>query len=190
MSTPYSPDEILHAFALEPIHDQATIDKYVSRYPELATDFIDLLVDLRLAAELPPATVEPESRESLDVSFARFMVSDDSKAAANLFEPFKGQAFIKLAKTLNVPRAFLTAVRDRLVIPTSFPAHFLNRLASAMQETPSRLHAYLSLSPTSNTALNFRADGQPGEVEQVTFAQLVKDTEMDEEQRSLLREDP
>lgn len=189
MSVPNSSDKILKAFALETTHDQETVDRYITRYPELATDFVDLLVDLRLAAEVAPAAIPPESAASLEASFARFMGADANPTVANLFAPFKGQAFVTLAKALNVPRAFLTAIRDRLVISTSVPAGFVTRLATAMQEAPANVRSYLLLPQVSDAALNFRADGQPGEVNQVSFAKLVDDTEMDDDQRSLLRQD-
>lgn len=189
MSGPNSPDEILKAFALEPAHNKETVDRYIARYPELAADFVDLLVDLRLTAEVSPATIPPEGAASLEASFARFMAADANPAVANLFAPFKGQAFVALAKALNVPRAFLTAFRDRLVISTSVPPQFVSRLATAMQETPANVRSYLFLPPISDAALNFRADGQPGEAKQVSFRQLVDDTDMNDDQRSLLRLD-
>ncbi|WP_420467194.1 hypothetical protein [Panacagrimonas sp.] len=189
MSDPNTPDEILQAFAAEPAHDQETLDRYVVRYPELATDFIDLVLDLRISAAVSPTPVERESPESLAASFARLMASDAPEGVSDLFEPYKGQAFVKLAKTLDIPRALLTPLRDRLVIHTSVPTGFLDRLALAMQETPARLRSYLMLSPASSGALSFKAKGQPGEVEQVSFSQLVNDTEMDEEQRSKLRDE-
>lgn len=189
MSSPTSSDKILKAFALEPTYDQETIGRYIARYPELATDFVDLLVDLRLAAEVAPAAIPPESAASLEASFARLMGADADPSVANLFAPFKGQAFVTLAKGLNVPRAFLTAVRDRLLISTSVPPQFVTRLATAMEEVPEKVRSYLLLPPVSDAALNFRADGQPGEAKQVSFTQLVDDTDMDDVQRALLRQD-
>ena len=37
---------LLLAFAVEPSHDESTLERYLSRYPQYATDLVDLLSEL------------------------------------------------------------------------------------------------------------------------------------------------
>lgn len=43
-------DHILYAFAIEPTHDRATLERYLRLYPDAAEDLIDLSLELRLMA--------------------------------------------------------------------------------------------------------------------------------------------
>lgn len=187
--TGYDPNEVLRSFALETTHDQTTLDRYLARYPEMATDFIDFLHDLRLSEELPPTEVEAESAEVVDAAFARLIQPQASSATTALFDRFKGKAFVELAKAVNVPRGFLVAIRDRLVVHATVPTRFINRLALAMAEAPGVVRAHLASRPMPNAALSFRAEAQPGEGERISFAKLVETTAMSDEQRSMLTED-
>lgn len=59
-------EEVLYAFAVEPNHDQTTLERYLKQCPELAEELVDLLSELRLeevyrpdlAAAIPDAGAE------------------------------------------------------------------------------------------------------------------------------------
>lgn len=190
MSGSYSPEDVLLAFSVEPTHDQATLNRYLSRYPALAEDLIDLAHELRLVQDLDGVEVAPEPEQAVQAAWKEYQACAHPDAGAEgLLDGFKGQAFADLARRLNVPRSILGAVRDRLVEPSTVPARFLQRLAQAVDSSAETVAAYLSLPPTAGCALSFKSDVKPSAPNQVSFAELVSRTQLTEAQRAELSRD-
>jgi hypothetical protein len=190
---PKDQEAILYAFAVEPSHDQDTLNRYLAQHPDLANELIDLAFELRLAAaELPdqrPATADP----GMQSAWAEFIECAPAKTkpakAGSFLSKFRGQAFADLASRLKVPRSILTAFRDRLVEPLSVPERFLRRIAAAAESSLQEVREYLSQPPLIIGTAQFKADKKPALQAQVSFQQLVESTEMtDEERRDLLQE--
>ncbi len=118
MSTADDKDDVLLAFAIEPRHDRATLERYLAEYPELTEDLIDLSNELRMVRSFGPAQVAAEADDAVDAAFQKLLAAGPAKTVAvDMFATYKGRAFADLAVALNIPRAILQALRDRLVEP-------------------------------------------------------------------------
>jgi hypothetical protein len=184
-------EAILYAFAVEAKHDRTTFERYLRQYPELSQELTDLLSELRLdeAALHAPDT----ATRDWSASWQRFRACKPNPAtiavAVSPFERFRGAAFVSLARTLNVSRSFLTAFRDGLVVASSIPDSFVSRFANATGLTAEAVRNFFSQPPTVLLGRQFKADNTPAHQGQKTFEELVRASDMTEEQRRTLLED-
>lgn len=185
---------ILYEFAVEPIHDQKTLERYLLKYPDLADDLVDLSYELRVSDSIAPSS-EPlvEEVPAWQQAWQQFVGSKpkvvNSERADNPFVNFRGQAFVELANLLKLPRSILSALRDRLVDPASIPEMLISRLAAATELSPDQTRNYFLLPPAMIGTAEFKADKKPGPVGRVTFQKLVESTQMSDEERKCLLED-
>ena len=193
MSHPHDSEAILDAFAVEETHDRATLERYLRKYPELAEELIDLSAELRLAKVPVKPSPERAPDPGLDAAWQEFLTCKPqpatSPAAVNPFANMKVAAFVKLASALNVPRAFLAALRDGLVTSQSIPARFTRRFAEASNVTVELARDYFADAKPEMATLAFKSDVKPSHQGQTTFRALVLDMEMTDEQRQLLLRD-
>lgn len=192
MSSQDEREAILYAFAVEAKHDRTTFERYLRQYPELSQELTDLLSELRLDEAAGPHTADTTSRD-WSASWQRFRACKPNPAiiaeAVSPFERFRGAAFVSLARTLNVSRSFLTAFRDGLVVASSIPDSFVSRFAKATGLTFEAVRSFFSQPPTVLLARQFKADTTPAHQGQKTFEELVRASDMTEEQRRMLLED-
>lgn len=190
MMRPIDKDAVLDAFSAESVHDRHTLERYVSKYPSLAEELIDLAAELRFSAEFAGTDTGVVSDPKLNTAWMNFLAAGpkpaNAAAAVDLFAQFKGAAFATLAGKLEVPRSILTAVRDRLVVPSSVPSGFIGRLAEATGATVEAVKAYLAQDSQAPLGLAFKSDEKPSQHGQSTFRKLVENTAMSEPQRILL----
>jgi hypothetical protein len=193
MSNSHDREAILDAFALEPAHDRDTLERYLRQYPELAEDLIDLSSELRLANAPTTPPVGPVPDPGLVAAWEELLACKPQAAACgesvNPFASFKGTAFAKLAKALNVPREFLTPFRDGLVMASSIPQAFTRRFAEATKVHVESARSYFARAEPETPALAFKSDVKPSHRGQMTFRELVQATEMTDEQRQILLRD-
>ncbi|MFN7938340.1 MAG: hypothetical protein U0R19_33740 [Bryobacteraceae bacterium] len=177
-------EDVLFAFSVEPKHDRQTLENYLRRYPELAEELIDLSHEIRLVAELGESEIEVV----VDTPVTG-VVETVQRRPEDLFNDIKGATFRALATSLNVPSSILMALRDRLVVPSSIPVRFLNRLSNALGASVDAVQAYMEQPPTVAAALSFKADRKPSVPDQITFSELVRNTSLTESQEAELRQD-
>jgi hypothetical protein len=168
-------EDVLLAFSVEPLHDKATLERYLALYPQYAEDFIDLLSELRRPPMRRSSVVEDE--EVVQRAWNAFTAAPprhgDSASVADPFASFTGPTFVALAEGLRIQRSILIALRDRLVLTISIPAPFLDRLARATQCPKERLRAYLDLPAIVATAASYKSDKRPEAPAKVSFEQLL-----------------
>jgi hypothetical protein len=191
-----NPDEkegVLYAFAVEPSHDQTTLERYLRQYPELAEEIVDLLSELRLGEVYRPEFSAMVPDLGADAALQEFLACGPQQGciteAPNPFARFFGIPFVELADTLNIPRSFLTPFRDGLVVAASIPSPFVQRLAKAMDATIETLEAHFLTSRPGPIARAFSSQETPSHQGQATFRELIENTEMSDEQRRLLLQD-
>jgi hypothetical protein len=191
MSHSKDTEMVLYAFAVEPRHDQATLERYFSKYPNLTQELISLAFELRVADA--QSSVQPELAADAGASKAwqEFTACAPAKATATgkpgtLMSKFRGQAFVTLADRLKFPRSILIAFRDRQVEPDSVPEGIIARFAEATESTVQAVRDYLSSTPQIIQTAQFKADNKPAQQGRVTFRQLVENTPMTEEERKVL----
>jgi hypothetical protein len=189
VNTPADKEDILDAFATEPIHDKATLERYLTGYPEFAEEIIDLSTELRLSAASGASTTDPVPDPGLETAWDKLMACTPQcpqSSTADIFDRFQGIAFAALAKALNVPRTILAAIQEGLVVPESVPSGFLHRLSDAMSTPVSVLREHLARPHQPPVELAFKTDTKPSRQPQTTFRQLLLDTQMADEQRRIL----
>ena len=193
MSNSHDREAILYAFTVEANHDRATLERYLRKYPDLAEDLIDLSSELRLANAPTPAPAGEVPDPGLDAAWQELLACKPHGAgcgdAVNPFASYSGAAFAKLARTLNVPRCFLTAFRDGLVRASSIPESFTRRFAEATSVPVESARSYFARAQPDTPVLAFKSDVKPSHQGQMTFRELVLATEMSDEQRQILLRD-
>ena len=192
MSESKAKDNILYAFSIEPRHDQATLERYLLKYPELIEDLIDLSQELRtIILSVPDGAPQPDRKaEEAWKAFVECAPASRSVTGqSSLFAGLKGAALVELATKLDIPRALLTGLRDRLGDPSTIPMRFLSRLATASNSPIKAIQEYLALPPVTSLGLQFKSDNRPANQGQVPFRKLVDDTAMTDKQRETLLRD-
>ena len=128
-------EDVLLAFSVEPIHDRATLERYLNHYPQFAEDLVDMSHELRIGGRSVSESVEDDATFQRALKQLIGATAQASGTAANPFDAFRGPAFAQLADTLRVPRSILIAFRDRLVIESSVPPAFAIRVARSARTT-------------------------------------------------------
>jgi hypothetical protein len=187
-------ETVLYAFAVEPTHDQKTLERYLRQHPELTDELIDLSFELRITdVEIPADASTPATDPRLNDAWREFLERKPTNAAPiktdNIFARFKGQAFADLATSMKIPRSILTALRDRLVEPLSVPEKFLVRFAAAAGLTVPAIREFLAIPPAIIGTAQFKSDKKPTQQGRVSFQTLVESSQMTDEERQVLLQD-
>lgn len=184
--TSESREDVLYAFAVEPSHDRATVERYLREYPELAPDLLRLSQDLALQSE-SDLTLSASDRASIETAWSLHV------AAAPQPDPFANwsvEDFRRASQDLGVPRQVVIAFQQRRVRPESIPARFLSKFATVVKCSTDEF--IRSLSPQFAPALlsSHKADSKPSAEGQITFEQLLIEARVSEDtRRSLLLND-
>lgn len=183
-------EDILDAFAMEETHAKATLDRYLTAYPQFAGDLIDLSREL-MRAEVPAdAELAPGDAAKIDAAWARHAAAMPRKAA-DPFASLSPTRSKEVAAELGVPRQVVTAFRERRIQPASVPRIFARRLAGALATGVDEFVAWMAPPPTDGFARSYRSDGQPGAAVQVTFERILIEAGVAEADRArLLTEEP
>jgi hypothetical protein len=175
-------EEVLLAFAVEPVHDRATLERYLELYPRFAEDLVDLSHELRVGGRGLSEAVEDEA--TVRRALHQLVGASARATAANPFDAFRGEAFADLADMLRVPRSLLMAFRDRLVIASTVPAAFAARVARGARTTVADLMKHLELPSLLAPQASYKADGKPSAAEKVAFDALLKSNGVTDEQKT------
>jgi hypothetical protein len=177
--------DVLLAFAVEPSHDRATLERYLKLYPQHAVDLIDLLSELRQAPSPRSAVQDSETaaKKAWDEFAGTKPRPESMTPLSDPFASFQGVAFASLARTLRVPRSILIALRDRLVIATSIPAPFFARLIRATRSTAEEFGRYLDLPPVVAPAASYKSDQKPEASAKASFEQLLDNSGVTADQK-------
>ena len=142
---------------------------------------------------LTPAETTAAPDTGWEDTWKQFVASAPSTAkpvkSGNPFAQYKGGAFASLADSLKMPRSILTALRDRLVEPSSIPQRFVRRFAESTNSSIEAVLGYLSQPPAIISTAQFKADKKPSPPRRVRFEKLIEDSEMTDEQRKILLQD-
>lgn len=177
-------EDVLLAFAVEPVQDKPTLERYLKKYPQFAADLIDLSHELRLPGRGFSEAVEDEATVQRALQHLVGVSARTPAAAVNPFDTVRGEAFANLADELRVPRSLLMAFRDRLVIASTVPAAFAARVARGLRTTVADLMKHLELPSQLAPQASYKADGKPTAAEKVAFDALLKSNGVTEEQKT------
>lgn len=183
-----SREDVTFAFAVEPLHDRATLERYLRDYPEYAGDLVDLGRELsRVVVEW----TEPLSADERSVIEAAVAArSRDLQMARDLFAPLSVAALKEIAAHLAVPRQVITAFRERRVRLDTVPGHFLSMLARELGGTLQDFRIYyLNVGSSSGAVAAYKSKVKPSAHDPVSFEQLLIEAAVPKPERERLLAD-
>ncbi len=167
-----SREDVTFAFAVEPLHDKATLERYLRDYPEYAGDLIDLGRELSRVAVEWTEPLSAEERAVIETAVAA--QSRDLQTTRDLFAPVSVATLKAIATHLAVPRQVITAFRERRVRLDTVPGHFLSVLARELGGTLQDFRIYyLNPGPSSGAMAAYKSKVKPAVPDPVSFEQLL-----------------
>lgn len=166
--------EILYAFAVEEVPDQALLQDYQQRYPQFADDLLTLYHELTTEDTLEEWAESPADAALIEAAWERHAAALPS---ADPFASFTIPQLRNVAKALELPMQVITAFQERRVLIATVPRRFMRLLAEAMNTTREYLTAALA-TPGMEAARSYKADTRPTDEGAVSFAQILEDAEL------------
>jgi hypothetical protein len=180
-------EDILQAFAVEPVMDRATLERYILAYPDEAAALIDLAHERAVIAHARDSELTADDNALINAAWLRH-VSIVPVVSSEVLKNLTVEKQRALAAALSVPRQVITAFRDGKILLSSVPRKFLKRFAEFLGTTLDDLIASLSI-PRLAAAKSFKADNKPQDTGQVTFEQVLTEAGVDPEIRTQLLDD-
>lgn len=190
-NTKPSLEEVLDAYAVEAVHDRATLESYLRDFPQFAEELVDLSREVSRVVEYdesPLTAAEEALIEKAWQNHARPVArsADEVDPLANLSVP----QLREVAQQLGVPRQVITAFRERRVKLESVPTSFLAAFARALGCTVDLLSSVVSAPSGPGFSRSYKADIKPNTGEAISFEKLLIDAGVSEAKRTeLLAED-
>lgn len=181
-------EEILDAFAMEETHAKATLDRYLTSYPQFAGELIDLSRELLRADVSVDADLPSVDMAKIDAAWA----THTAARAAQAKDPFAALSPTRsreVAAELGVPRQVVTSFRERRIQPGSVPGAFIRRLARAIAVSFDEFSSWMTTPPADAFARSYLAEGQPRAAAQVTFERVLIEAGVSEDDRARLLTD-
>ena len=183
------------------------LEVYCRRYPQFARELTDYAVEWLLdeAMTIDGASGDSSSASSPIVSRAishlyngirekearRKMVARTSDGSGG--NPFRALAVPRkraVCAQLGIDMTIFARLQNRLIDPLSIPQRFLERLATALQETMDDIMGHLQLPTMANADAEFKAEGKPSAgSSKERFEDAVRASSLDENQKRALLED-
>src|SRR4051794_12219204 len=176
-------EDVLNAFSMEAIHNRSTLERYLTEYPQFATEISDLWREFSREVEKPRRLSDNEKSEVQEAW--RIYSTSTSEATATLLTSLSVPKQRELSSRLEVPRQIIAAFRERKVIVSSIPRTFLNRLAEGLNASVEQVIAALSLPQVSALRSN-KSDEKPISSEPTTFEKLLIEAQVSEAKRAEL----
>lgn len=181
--------KILDDYISEPVHDLATLERYLDVYPDAA----EALHNLHFAMQTRGASsAELEGADDelwIDAAVARVQ----GRLGAVPVDPFEAKSPEQLAalrQKLGMRAATFKGFCDRFVDVATVPRHVLRNLAHDLDRSLTELLAYLAQPPRMAASQSFRAEGRPSApAAKITFVQLLEQSNESEDVRSRLLEE-
>ena len=183
-------EEVLDAYAVEAIHDKATLENYLRDFPQFAEELVDLSREVSRVVEYDESPLSATEEAQIEKAWQNHMQpvaqsADEIDPLANLSVP----QLREVAQQLGVPRQVITAFRERSVKLESVPKSFLEAFANALSCTMDLL---LNVASSSGQRLSrsYKAEIKPNAGEAISFERLLIDAGVPEDKRiELLSED-
>lgn len=177
-------DQVLELFAMEPDTGGLTLQRYLRKYPEYTTQLVDLSQEIFRFSIQEERPLSADDHVRIDTAWSRIH-SVPNTVVIDPFTALSVPQLREIAQSLKVPRQIVTAFRERTVIVSSVPKHFLEHVARLVGRNVQELLGILALPPQSLTR-SYKANNKPTEAIQVTFEQLLRDAGLSDEDIKLL----
>lgn len=168
---PESADEILNAFAVEPAHDQQTLQKYLRAHPDLTDDLLDLARELDRGVPALHRAVSKDEGDARDAAWRAHLAA--APAAEDRLGSLTVEEQREICRVLDIPRQVLSSLREHQVDVASIPAIFLNSLAPLLRWNVPALEQLLRL-PAPSLGRSYKSEGKPDAASRVSFDELMR----------------
>lgn len=186
-SSEFSDEDVLDAFCLEPLHDSATLQRYLGDYPRIASQLLDLSRELSRFIDQDDTTLSENDRILIENAWKKHS-GITARTVSDPLSDLSVPELRHLSGYLGVPRQIITAFRERKVLVSSIPAQFLAKFASALQTSVEAFSQALEVPPSFISARSYKADDKPKGSLPVSFERLLIDAGVSEEIRTRLLE--
>jgi hypothetical protein len=188
--TRHHEEEVLLAFSVEHTHDHATLERYLSHYPEHAQALVDCSIELMMNASLVDEDVEFSTDQLVEQAWRQFqaaMSSVQSSVNPNPFTQLQPAAFKSIASKLGINKLLLIRVHERAIDATTIPRRFVQQLAAELGVTADAVSNYLRSPPIMAPNLSFRSNVKPEVAAQITFDQAIETSQLTPTQKEALQ---
>jgi hypothetical protein len=183
-----SREDVLDAFAVEPIHGREILERYLREYPHFSNELVDLSRELSRVLGGGESPMSLQEQAMVEAAWQQHMLIE-TKSAKDPLADLSAAKLREIALKLDVPRQIVTAFRERRVVATSVPRRFLSRMAVALNCTVDLLVSSLTIPSGPALARSYKADGKPSAEAAATFERLLIDAGVSEEKRTTLLAD-
>jgi sugar-specific transcriptional regulator TrmB len=185
--TPPSSDDVLEAFASEPDTGRTTLERYLRDFPEYAEAILDFSAEISNEVVIRKDALSERERAIIETGWKKH-IEAAPKPVADPFVVLSHVELANIAKILEIPRQVLTAFRDRVILTSSIPKHFAERLAAAIGSNIETMMAYLAMPPTLSMERSRKSDTKPKIADRKTFEDVLTDAGVSPEGRRKLIE--
>lgn len=180
-----SREEVLDAFAVEPISDRATLERYLRDFPEYAAELVELSREVSRVVEEDESPLTAHEEALIETAWQNH-VPLETKSAKDPLADLSVPQLREVAHALDVPRQVITAFRERRVKLESVPKPFISALARVLS-CPADLLLSVLVAPLGPTfARSYKADVKPSAGAAISFEQLLIDAGVPEAKRAEL----
>jgi len=175
-------DEVLDAFAVEPVHNRTTLERYLRDYPQYASELVDLSREVSRIVGENERSLTAHEEALIDTAWQNYALIEAESTNDPLADLSVPQ-LREVAHVLGVPRQVITAFRERRVKLESVPKPFIAALSSALSCPVDLLLSGLSAPSGTAFARSYKADVKPSAEELILFEQLLIDAGVSEAKR-------
>ncbi|WP_419605485.1 hypothetical protein [Thiolapillus sp.] len=180
-------EEVLDAYAVEAIHDRATLESYLRDFPQFAEELVDLSREVSRVVEYDEGSLSATEEALIEKAWQNHAQpvarsADEIDPLAKLSVP----QLREVAHQLGVPRQVITAFRERRVKLESVPKSFLAAFARALSCTVDLLSSVISETSGSDFSRSYKAEIKPTAGEAISFEKLLIDAGVSEAKRTEL----
>lgn len=174
-------EDVLFEFAAEPVHDRATLERYLEEHPTLVAELLDMSLELE-GQPARDAASAPVDETWVSASWDAFVAKTASTTAIDPFAKLSSAETVSLRKRLNVPSAVIQGFRSRMVELASVPDRFIQEMAGGIRTSVAELSAFLAGPPRLEPRLSYKSDKAPAAAtEKISFEQLLRESRVDDE---------
>jgi hypothetical protein len=181
-------EEVILAFAVEPIHDRKTLERYLSEYPEYSEVLVDCAIELTLDIDRRKSVTDSKE-ENVENAWQRFQVAMKvgNDVPVNPFAKISPTIFKSLAKRLDISNLLLIRLRDRAIEPITIPRRFIEKIAAEMRVTSDTVSDFLNSTPSLTLNNSLRTSSETKGTTQISFQEAIETSQLTESQKNLLK---
>lgn len=171
-----SVDDVLRAFAMDFEPGAGVLQRYLTQYPEHATQLADLAHELS-------REIDDETPSAADLALvsSRMAWSRVNSATVESLKAAPVTQFVDAAQTQSLPMYVGIALRERRVHVASVPRRLLANLASELHASIETLVSFLDLAPQASSVRARKSSVKPIAPVKVPFEQVLREAGVHEQ---------